>query len=157
MLEWLSIILLIGVAFILIMVELIFIPGTTIIGLLGLGFLVAGVYLSFDYFGTNTGWIVLTVSSVAGFGIIIYALRSGAWEKLALKRVIRAKFNEEFPVNLEVGQVGKALSALRPMGNAEFDTKVYEVSSQGNYVKTGEKIQIVRVKDNKVFVEPYAR
>jgi membrane-bound ClpP family serine protease len=72
-----------------------------------------------------------------------------------LKRTIKSKFNEEFPSNLEVGQIGKALSALRPVGNAEFGSKVSEVSSLGNYIKTGKKVQIVSIKDNKVFVEPY--
>ena len=155
MLEWLSVILLISVALILIMVELIFIPGTTVVGIIGLVCLVVGVYLSFDYFGPGVGWAVLAASSVAGFVVVTYGLRSGAWEKFALKRAIKSKFNEEFPLDLEVGQIGKALSALRPSGNAEFGEKVSEVSSLGNYIKTGTKVQIVSIKDNKVFVEPY--
>ncbi len=155
MLDWLSVLLLILIGLILIVIELIFVPGTTIVGIAGLACLVVGVFLSFQFFGPNVGWIVMIVSSVAGFGILVYGLRSKAWEKFSLKRAIDSKVNEDIPLNLKVGQVGQAISALRPMGSAEFGTKVVEVSSHGNYVKTGQKIQIVKIDNKKVYVEPF--
>ena len=59
-------------------------------------------------------------------------------------------------MDLEIGQVGKALSTLRPVGKAEFGAQVVEVQSLGNYVKTGEQVQVINLKDNKIFVEPYS-
>ncbi len=155
MVDWLSVLLLITIGLLLIMIELIFVPGTTIVGIGGLACLVVGVFLSFQFFGPNVGWVVMIVSSVSGFGILAYGLRSKAWEKFSLKRTIDSKVNEAFPLNLEVGQVGQAISALRPMGNAEFGEKVVEVSSHGSYVKTGQKIQIVKIDNKKVYIEPY--
>ena len=157
MLEWLSVILLIVVALILIVAELIFVPGTTLVGLIGVACMVLGIYLSFDYFGTETGWIVLGISSISGFTVVVYGLRSGAWEKFALKNKNKGHVNEDFPVDVEIGQVGKALSTLRPVGKAEFGSQVVEVQSLGNYVKTGEQVQVINLKDNKIFVEPYNR
>ena len=72
MLEWLSVILLIVVALILIVAELIFVPGTTLVGLIGVACMVLGIYLSFDYFGSDTGWIVLGISSISGFAVVVY-------------------------------------------------------------------------------------
>lgn len=155
MLDWLSVILLIGIGLLLIVLELIFVPGTTLVGIAGLICLAVGVYLSFQFFGVSVGWTVLIGSSVVGFGILIYALRSRAWERFALKRSIDSKVNEEFPLNLQVGEVGEAVSALRPMGNAEFNARIIEVRSHGNYVKTGRKVQIVKIDNNIVLVEPY--
>ena len=155
MLDWLSVSLLITIGLLLIMIELIFVPGTTIVGIAGLACLAAGVFLSFQFFGPNVGWVVMIVCSVSGFGILVYGLRSKAWEKFSLKRALDSKVNEEYPLNLEIGQVGQAISALRPMGNAEFGSKVVEVSSHGNYVKTGQKIQIVKIDNKKVYIEPY--
>ncbi len=156
MLEWLSVILLIVVALILIVAELIFVPGTTLVGLIGLACMVLGIYLSFDYFGSNVGWMVLGISSLSVFGSVVYGLRSGAWKKFALKGANKSKVNEDFPTNVEVGQVGKSLSTLRPVGKVEFGTDVVEVHSLGIYINSGEQVQIISLKDNKIFVEPYS-
>ena len=155
MLDWLSVIILIGIGLLLIVLELIFVPGTTVVGIVGLICLAVGVYLSFQFFGVRIGWTVLVGSSVTGFGILIYALRSRAWERFTLKRSIDSKVNEEFPLNLQVGEGGEAISALRPMGNADFNSRIVEVRSHGNYVKTGRKVQIVKIDNNIVLVEPY--
>ena len=154
MMEWLAVVLLIGIGIILIGVELIFVPGTTIVGLIGLGCMVVGIVLGFQYFGSGTGWAILGLSSVIGFGIIIYGLRSGAWEKFALKRSIDAKVNQEMAMDLQIGQRGETISALRPIGKAEFENKVYEVRSYGNYVKQKAPVQIVKIDNKKIYVEP---
>ena len=155
MIEWLAVLLLIGIGIILIGIELIFVPGTTIVGLIGLGSMAVGIILGFQYFGTNTGWAILGLSTVIGFGIIIYGLRSGAWDRFALKRSIDAKVNQEYPMDLQIGQVGETISALRPVGKAEFETRVFEVKSFGNYITQGKKIRIVRIDNKKIYVEPF--
>jgi membrane-bound ClpP family serine protease len=157
MLEWLSVLLLIGVGLILLTIEMIFVPGTTILGIVGLICIVIGVFLSFQYFGSGVGWSVLIISSAVGLTALIYSLRSGVWDKFALKKTIDGHFNEEFPIEIQVGDVGEAVSALRPIGKADFNNKLIEVRSDGNYVKTGERIQVIRVDDNKVYVEPYTK
>lgn len=157
MLEWLSVALLVGVGLTLITIELIFVPGTTILGIVGLICLVVGVFLSFQYFGTGVGWTVLLGSSVIGSGTLIYALRSGVWDRFANKSSIDSHFNEDFPIELQVGQVGEAVSALRPVGKAEFNTKLLEVRSDGNYISTGQKLQVIRIVGSKVFVEAYQK
>ena len=157
MLEWLSVLLLIGVGLILLTIEMIFVPGTTILGIVGLVCIVIGVFLSFQYFGSGVGWTTLVISSAVGLVALVYSLRSGVWEKFALKKSNDSHFNEEFPIDIEVGDIGEAVSALRPIGKADFDNKLVEVRSQGNYVKTGERIQVILVVDNKVYVEPYTK
>jgi membrane-bound ClpP family serine protease len=156
MLEWLSVVLLIVVALILIVAELIFVPGTTLVGLIGLACMALGIYLSFDYFGSGTGWLVLGISGIGTFIIVIYGFHSRAWERFALKKRSKSRVNEDFKMDLKIGQVGKALSTLRPVGKAEFGSQVIEVQSLGNYVKTGAQIRIINLKDNKIIVEPYS-
>ena len=157
MLEWLSVLLLIGVGLILLTIEMIFVPGTTILGIVGLVCIGFGVFLSFQYFGSTVGWTVLLISSAVGLVGLIYSLRRGVWDKFALKKSIDSHFNEEFPIEIEVGDIGEAVSALRPIGKADFNNKLIEVRSHGNYVKTGERVQVIRLEDNKIYVEPYTQ
>jgi membrane-bound ClpP family serine protease len=156
MIEWLAVISLLVVAIILIVAELIFVPGTTVVGLMGVVCMIIGIYLSFDYFGNQTGWIVLMTASLVGFGAVVYGLRTNAWKRFALTRTNKSKVNEDFQADVSVGQIGKALSTMRPVGKAEFDDQVIEVHSLGNYINVGEAVKIINLKDNKVFVEPYS-
>ena len=156
MIEWAAVIALIFVGLILIIVEVIFIPGTTVVAILGLASMVGGIYLSFSYFGTGTGWTVLIVSGLVGLILIVYSFRTGLWKKFALEKKIDSKVNEEFKLDFQVGEVGEALSDLRPIGKGDFSGKESEVRSFGEHISAGTQIQINKIQGNKIFVEPYS-
>jgi membrane-bound ClpP family serine protease len=152
--EWLTVISLIAVGIILVVVEIIFVPGTTVVGLLGGLLAVVGVVLSFSYFGNQTGWYVLAATSVLSGGLLYWSLRSRAWERFSLKTTIDGRVNEIDLNFLKTGDEGSAVSALRPMGKAEIGGKLFEVTSLGIYIETGTRIRIVRVSSNQIVVEP---
>ena len=154
MIEWLAVILLISVGIGLIIAEVMFIPGTTVVGFLGLVFVVAGIIISFLSFDKTTGFVVLGVSVVGGLTALFIGLKSNAWEKFSLNSSINSKFNQDRHINLRVGDAGTALSALRPMGKAEIKEQVFEVTTQGNYLKPGSKIRIIQLSGSKIIVEP---
>ncbi|MCB0506453.1 MAG: hypothetical protein KDC58_13265, partial [Cyclobacteriaceae bacterium] len=54
--EWVIIISLIVVGLALIVLEIVFVPGTTVVGALGLISMVGGVFYSFKAFGNPIGW-----------------------------------------------------------------------------------------------------
>ena len=56
MVEWLTVSSLILLGLSLIVAEIIFVPGITVVGLIGFACMVVGIGLSFRYFGNNTGW-----------------------------------------------------------------------------------------------------
>ena len=153
MLDWFTITLLLVVGIALIVVELIFIPGTTLFGIAGLVLTIIGVVISFTTFGGSTGILVLG-GAFAALGVTLYfSLRSGAWDKLSLKQSSQGRVNDDTPRSVWKGDVGVALSTLRPTGNVEFKEKVVEVSTLGPYVDAGAKVQVVEVRDNKILVE----
>lgn len=154
MVEWLAVILLIlfGLGFII--AEIIFVPGTTLLGLFGLIFTIIGIIISYLSFGVGIGTIVLIISVVFGVGVLIYALKAGVWEKFALKGSIDGKVNEGEKEDLQVGEEGMTISSLRPMGKGEFKEKIYEVTTLGNYLTADTKIRIASIKNNKIIVEP---
>lgn len=55
------------------------------------------------------------------------------------------------PIELE-GHVGEARSDLRPGGIAMVDGRRLDVVSEGDFVRKGETIQVVGVRDGKVIV-----
>jgi membrane-bound ClpP family serine protease len=154
MVEWLAVILLIFFGLGFIIAEIIFVPGTTLLGLFGLIFTIIGVIISYISFGAGIGTIVLIVAGTIGVGALVYSLKSGVWEKFALKGSIDSKVNEGDKEDLQVGEEGITVSSLRPMGKGEFKDRIYEVTTLGNFLTADTKIRIVSLKNNKIIVEP---
>lgn len=152
--EWITVASLIGIGLILIIVEVIFIPGTTFVGIAGFIFLVAGVALSFNYYGKEVGWIIFGSSAVLSGGLFYLAFRTNAWSRFALKSSIDSKVNEGELDSFTQGQEGVAVSTLRPVGKAEINNKIVEVTTLGDYVDSGTPVRIIKVLSNQIIVEP---
>ncbi|PRY87883.1 NfeD family protein [Mongoliibacter ruber] len=144
---------LILVGVILLMTEIIFVPGTTLIGILGLLFSAAGVYYGFLSYGTETGWIVLAATLIINFGLLIYGFKSGVWTKFALKDAITSRSFDDRLIGLEKGQEGKAVSDIKPIGKAEFGDIIYEVKSDIGFIRVGSTVFITKLEDNKIIVK----
>ena len=154
MITWIAIISLIIIGLTLLVIELIFIPGTTIVGIVGLLCLLSGLYLTFDQFGTTIGWVSTGATSIFSAGVFIYAFKSGAWSKFALKGSINSKVNQGIIIQAKVGDEGYARSALRPIGKGEFKNEMIEVRSLGELIPSDSKIRIISIKKKVIIVEP---
>jgi membrane-bound ClpP family serine protease len=154
MADWISVLLLILCGVVLIIIELIFVPGTTILGILGVVSMVGGVVIAFTNFGRATGFWVLTGTILFSILALVYSLRAGTWQRFALKSKIESRVNEDEKLDLQIGMQGKLISDLRPMGTAEFLDKLYEVQTNGNYLEAGGMVEIINLADNKIVVKP---
>jgi membrane-bound ClpP family serine protease len=154
MADWISVLLLILCGVVLIIIELIFVPGTTVLGILGVVSMVGGVVIAFTNFGRATGFWVLTGTILFSILALVYSLRAGTWQRFALKSKIESRVNEDEKLDLQIGMQGKLISDLRPMGTAEFLDKLYEVQTNGNYLEAGGMVEIINLADNKIVVKP---
>jgi len=144
--------LLIGLA--LIIIEIIFVPGTTIVGVIGIIFAGTGVLITFDQHGREVGWYMLLGSSAVTAVALYLGFRSNAWARFANNSVIKSKVNEGLTAALRLGEEGVALSTLKPIGNAQFKNGQFEVKTLGDYVDAGTKVKIVHLDGNQIIVKP---
>ena len=151
--EWLIVLSLIAFGLSLIVAEIVFVPGTTLVGIVGFVLLVFGVSLSFRYFGTSMGWVTATGTTVAFFLVFYLCFKANVWSRFSLNSKMDSKVNEDELTGLAVGIEGVTLSSLRPIGKAELNHKVYEVKTLGNYLDTGKKIRIVEILSHQIVVE----
>jgi membrane-bound ClpP family serine protease len=154
MVEWITVISLILFGLFLIVAEIIFVPGTTLVGIVGFLFLLTGIGLSFSYFGSETGWVTVGVSSVASGLILYFSFKANVWSRFSLKSSIKSKVNEGELDALRIGLEGHAVSALRPVGKAEIENKMYEVKTLGEYLDSGSRIRVIKIVSNQIIVEP---
>ncbi len=152
--EWLTVLLLIVAGIALVIIEILFIPGTTVIGIIGVALLVFGIIFGYGKFGNTTGTIILISTLVVGGTATFISFRSGLWRTFALKSTNKSRVNEDLEIQQLLGAEGKAVSALRPYGKAEFYNKVYEVKSLGNYADSGSRVRVIKVdKNNTIYIE----
>jgi membrane-bound ClpP family serine protease len=151
MLFIISSLIIIGLA--LVIVEIIFIPGTTVVGVLGVVVTIVGVGLGYREYGSSTGHLILASASAALGLMIYYSFRSNTWSRFALKNTIDSKNNEGLLQSFRAGEEGICVSALRPVGKAEFGGRLVEVASEGDYVDAGTRVRIKEVSAAGIIVE----
>ncbi len=151
MLDWITVIGLIALGIIFLVAELIFIPGTTVVGVAGLVCIGVGIWFGYSNFGNETGTYILSGTVIISGVTLFYSLKSGAWKKFSLKTTINSKVNEGQD-SLLIGDVGETNSALRPYGSVTFDNKVWEVQSLSGLIDAGKQVKIVQIKGRKILV-----
>ncbi len=151
--DWLLILVLMLSGTLLIVVEIIFVPGTTIVGILGFMFFVYCIYLGYNYYGANTGTLILFGSAAINIIAIAIAFKSKSWERFSLKNTMKGRFNEDFQINLNVGDKGITISTLKPIGKAIFGINEIEVSSDGGYVGENVEIEVKKIEPSKIIVQ----
>ncbi|CAN5432325.1 hypothetical protein BH09BAC3_BH09BAC3_07110 [soil metagenome] len=153
MADWITILILIAAGILLLVLEIIVVPGTTIVGAIGALLVVVGVVLAFKYYGTTIGWSTAGGSAFVTAVVLYYAFTANAWSRFASKKSIDSKVNEGELDSLPVGAVGVSISALRPFGKAELNGRIYEVKTFGDYLETGKKIRVIEILSHQVVVE----
>ncbi len=150
--SWTLIAVLILVGLLLIILEILVIPGQGMVGILGLIVMGFGVWHSYKMYGTTAGHIVLAATLLASVLSLVLSLRSKTWKKMALDTVIDGKVNT-FDDKLKIGDVGKTVSRLAPAGKALFNNEFYEVHTHGDFIDPQKEVQVIGIDHNKIIVK----
>jgi membrane-bound ClpP family serine protease len=144
-------VLLLGI--LLLLLEILFVPGTTIVGVGGIILLAIGIYLAYDYLGTNAGHIALASSVVVIFLSLLILLKGQTWKKMALDASVQGKSVDQVENIISVGDKGKAIGRLNPIGKALFGEHIVEVTTSGDFADADQDVEVVKVEQNKIRVK----
>lgn len=150
-----GVIILIILGILLFLIEFLIIPGTTIAGIGGLILMGSGVYLAFENFGTQAGFIVLISTLFASVIILVIALRSRTWKGAMLSSKIDGRVNvgpEEGKI--KPGDTGIAITRLNPIGKIKVNDIVIEGKSLEGYVNPNTEVTVVKLIGAQAIVKP---
>ncbi|MBR2063091.1 MAG: hypothetical protein IJ971_00165 [Bacteroidales bacterium] len=145
------IITLILVGLVLIFAEILLIPGVGIAGILGLLSMGGSCFYAFYEFGNTVGAIVTAINAVLIVALTVWVLRAKTWKRMALETNIDSKAVEG--ATLSVGEKGKTLTRLAPMGSARFGNYVVEVKALEGMLDPDVPVEVVLIEDNKIYVK----
>jgi membrane-bound ClpP family serine protease len=150
----LAIVLLILLGLLLLLIEFAVIPGVTIAGIGGAVLLIASIYVAFTGIGTVAGFITLAVVVIVSPLMIYYFFNSRSGKKMILESEIGGKIENFDPENLKVGDIGKTIGRLAPMGKIKVNGELVEAQSTGAFIDHQTDIRIIRINSNQIIVEP---
>lgn len=149
--DLLFIILLLVCGMALIVLELVAIPGTTIAGLAGVGLSIWGIYRVFVEYGSFWGGMVIVFDVLVCLILLIFTLKSKVWKRFAQKEEISSKVNEIKTV-VNVGDKGKTITRLAPMGTALINNERMEVYTSTSFLDPETEIVVEDVSGSKIRV-----
>lgn len=155
--EILTILILIGIAILLLLVEIFLIPGISVAGLGALACSLYAIYYAFVNLGTLGGLVTLIATLIAG-GLTFRAfMRSKTLDKLSLKKNIDSKIDKKEGLDIKVGDVGISTTRLALYGTALFNEKTIEVKSTEGFIDEKTPIEIVSITNDTILVKQQAK
>lgn len=137
---------------VLILIEIFLTPGF-IVGTVGALLIVVGIAFVYRDYGSGSGNIALITSLVILGIVVTMAFRGGAWNRFTITDEINSKANNIHELNVNIGDRGFALSALRPAGSAMINEKRVEVHTEGEFLLTNDQIEVIKRVQNKIIVK----
>lgn len=142
--------LLLGMVFFII--EIFFIPGFTISGVLASLLTVSSVWYAYSYNTiaghiTLIGSIILLILSIWGFA------RSKTLDKMSLITNVDGKVDTIDELKIKVGDEGVSVSRLAPMGKVKVNNQIVEAKTVDDFVDQNEKIIVREVYATNILVE----
>jgi membrane-bound serine protease (ClpP class) len=157
--------LLLGVGgIVLLLLEVLVIPGFGVAGLLGIGAIIASLVLSLVGAGDSAAFVVgaagrvvlaLVFALIASLVLLRFLPHLPFGRRLILKRgLLAAEGYASAPESDAqwLGKTGRATSPLRPAGIADIDGRRVDVVSDGEHIDAGQFIEVTRVDGNRVVV-----
>jgi membrane-bound ClpP family serine protease len=151
--SWMLILTIMLIGLILLLLEIMVVPGTTIVGIVGLIMMGLGVYSTYANFGNTAGTLALAGTLIFSITSLALALRSNTWKKAMLSTEMNSKVNEFEAGKVKPGDEGMTITRLNPMGKAVIHNEFYEVTSKDNLIDQNREIIVTKVDGNKIIVK----
>lgn len=138
-----------------VVVELFLMFGSVQVGVVGLAFLSAAIYMIYGSFGSYYGNIAL-VTVVLGTAILLtIALRIMSKREVGLKDTLdESRVNVIDTDAIKVGDVGIAQGDLKLGGRVRINGETFDAESIGSFIDEGTKIMVTKVNSHQIFVKP---
>lgn len=137
---------LVGLA--LVAVEVTLVPGTNVVGVLGLIGAAAGVVIAFVEGGVMGGVGALLGTLLAGGALGYLLWDSGAWSRFVLTDSLRrdpAETDADASRAALIGRAGVAATPLRPEGVVDLGGERVEARTEGAFVAAGSTVRVVAI------------
>ena len=138
----------------LLVAELVLIPGLSIAGIGALISYGISIYFGFNDYGTSGGIITIIAIIVLSILLTAISLRARTWHRLTLTQEIDGICQEQPEKKVKIGDKGLAITRLAPMGKVEINGDTFEAKSLGDkYLDPKTEVEIVGFENFNIIVK----
>ena len=148
---WIIILLLLGL--ILVLTEIFIVPGIGIAGILGVMSMCGSCYFAYVEYSTIGCAIVAALNITLLAILITFAFRAKTWKKLSLNTNIDSRAVVAESDMVKIGQRGKAITRMAPLGVVRFDNAKVEAKALEGMIDSGMEVEVAMIEDNKIYVK----
>ncbi len=152
--DWSIIIALLVAGILLLLAEVLVLPGATVAGILGFVLIFLSIYFTYSTRSATEGHIVVAASVVLSGLTLVLALRARTWKRFMLDRTIDSKVNVVDDAHVRIGDSGRSVSRLAPAGKGLINGHLYEVHTLGEFLDENRDFEVVRIEGYKIIVKP---
>lgn len=152
--SWTVIAILIVVGLVLLVIEVLVIPGVGVAGIFGMAAIVTAVWQAYVTHGSVAGHYTVAGLAILTFFTLFLSIRSKTWTRAMLASSIDSKVNVIEEQAVHPGDQGKTVSRLAPAGKALINNNYYEVRTKGEFVDQNQEIEVLEISFNKIIVKP---
>lgn len=139
---------------VLLLVEIFFLPGIGIAAVLGVASTIGGIVYAYIEMGSTVGTITLLVSALIFGGLFYWMLKSDMMHRIGLKTDIDSKVDNSDLNRIEVGQQGRSISRLNPIGKVMIgDVMVEGKSFDGAFINENRPVEAIKIDGFRVIVK----
>ena len=151
---WWLIALLIVVGALMLIIELVMLPGITIAAIGALGCYGGAGWLAWNHYGVKGLLVVVAIVIVVTIVSTWFSLRAKTWQRFALGDKIESRSQEAPGRKVKIGDRGAALGRLAPMGTVVIDGHNYEAKTTGGFVDQHTEIEVIGFENSNIIVKP---
>jgi membrane-bound ClpP family serine protease len=141
----------------LLVAEMVLLPGLTVAGVGALAAYGVAIYFGFDRFGTRIGFLVVGIVVVISILMIVISLSARTWRRLSLGARVDGVSQSSPDRELARGDRGVTATRLAPMGKVMVGEQMYEAKSLGDtYIDQQTEVEVVGFENFSVIVKKTA-
>ncbi|MDR2652459.1 MAG: NfeD family protein [Prevotellaceae bacterium] len=148
-----TVIVLIILGVLLLVAEIVVLPGIGFAGIAGGASVIIGIILAYNVSAT-AGHITVFSAIILCIIAMYFSLRAKTWQRLSLNKSIDSTVDVSPSLkNIQIGDEGIAITRLSPMGKVRIKNVDVEARSILGFIEHDAKIVVLKFEDSKVIVK----
>lgn len=144
----------IAIGVLLLVAELVLLPGLSVAGVAAFISYSVALYLVFKGYGSTAGLITICVIIALSVAASIMSLKAKTWQRFSLKNNIDGTSQQQPQMTgINIGERAIAVTRLAPMGKISINGKSVEAKSPDSYIDPGTEVEVTGFENFSVIVK----
>ncbi|MCB9017284.1 MAG: NfeD family protein [Paludibacteraceae bacterium] len=135
------------------LLEIFLIPGISVAAVGGVLSTIGAIVYAYVNIGLLAGHLTLILSALLLAVSIYFVMKTGTMDRFSLKTNIESTVDAMHDVHVSVGDRGRTMSRLAPIGKIEIAGITMEAKSNGEFIDEDTEIEVLKVQSNGVLVK----